>query len=201
MPSSPIDRIERARLEKRELRREYRARRRALSPEDRAAWDHALCETTVSLPCFTEAKTLLAYYPLSDEPNLLNVVTRALHMGKTVAFPVCDVETSTMVFRVVSSLEELAEGAFGIHEPTEACPVLSDFDGALCLVPALCFDRRGFRIGYGKGYYDRFLSAHPVQTVGATYDALIADSLPTEPTDRSVSILITERGGLLVSEK
>ncbi len=201
MLSSPIDRIERARLEKRELRRHYRALRRDLPREDRAAWDRALCERILSLPCFTDANTILAFYPLADEPNLLPVVTAALDNGKRVAFPVCKPETSTMIFRTVCSLDELQSGSYGIFEPTEDCPALTDFDGALCFVPALCFDRRGNRCGYGKGYYDRFLSAHAVTTVGATYHALITDLLPCEPTDRSVSILITERGILLPNEK
>jgi len=188
-------------LEKRELRRHYRARRRSLSVADRAKWDRTLCEQILSLPCWDEAKILLAYHPLGDEPDLRPVVQWALEKQMTVAFPVCDPETSTMVFRAVRSLDELQIGSYGIFEPTEACPVLEDFDGALCLVPALCFDRQGFRIGYGKGYYDRFLSAHAVMTVGATYHALIAESLPCEPTDKAVSILITERGILLPNEK
>lgn len=194
MPSSPIDRNEAIRLEKKELRRHLRALRRSLSVEDRHAWDRALCERMITLPCYEKAKTILAYSPIADEPNLLPVVTHALAFGKTVAFPVCAPETCTMAFRAVHSLDELAVGAYGICEPTEICTTVTDFHDALCLVPALAFDRRGFRIGYGKGYYDRFLATHTVDTLGATYSALIVDSLPCEPTDRAVSTLLTERG-------
>lgn len=200
MLSSPIDRIERARAEKRELRRHFRALRHAITPEDKATWDRAICEHLLSLPCIQEANILLAYHPIGDEPDLRPVVRWALTKKITVAFPVCDPQTSTMVFRAVHSLDELYGGSYGIFEPTEQCPMLTDFDGAICLVPALSFDRQGFRIGYGKGYYDRFLAAHPTQAVGATYHALITDSLPCEPTDRAVSILITERGILLPDE-
>ncbi len=201
MPLSPIDRAEAVRAEKKEVRRRYRALRQSLSLADRHAWDRMLCEQILVLPCYQNAQTLLAFYPIGDEPDLLPVVTHALSVGKTVAFPVCEPETATMTFRIVCSLDELAVGAYGIPEPTDACPALFDFDSALCLVPALSFDRRGYRIGYGKGYYDRFLSAHPADTVGAIYHALMADALPIEPTDRAVSILVTERGILLPNEK
>ena len=201
MLSSPIDRDEGTRAAKRALRAHYRAVRSAITPEDKEIWDRALCEAIASLPCFSSAKTLLTYYPFGDEPNLLPVVQQALEKGITVAFPVCEPDTCTMVFRAVRSLDDLARGAYGICEPTDDSPVISDFGSALCLVPALCFDTHGFRIGYGKGYYDRFLASHPVDTVGATYHVLLASTLPCEPTDRSVSILITERGILLPNEE
>ena len=201
MPSSPTDRDEAVRLEKKEVRRHFRALRHSLSPKDRHAWDRSLCEQILTLPCYRQAQTILAYYPIGDEPDLRPVLDHALAVGKTVAFPVCDPATCTMIFRAVRALDELAVGAYGIHEPIEACPSVSHFDDALCLVPALAFDRRGFRIGYGKGYYDRFLAAHPVDTLGATYSALIADALPCEPTDRAVSTLLTERGMCFFNEE
>ena len=198
MPLLPIDeRIAQKRL----LRRQYRDLRRTLTEGDRRAWDALLCEHILSLKSFSTASALLAYYPLGDEPNLLPVVQKAWDRNIPVAFPVCEPETATMVFRVVRSPDELRSGSYGIQEPIEACPALTDFDGALCLVPALCFDRNGMRIGYGKGYYDRFLAAHTVTSVGATYSPLVTDSLPCEPTDKAVSILITERGILFTDEK
>ncbi len=200
MPSSPIDHNEAIRLEKRTLRRHLRALRRDLNTDARRVWDRVLCEQILTLPCYEKAQILLAYYPIADEPDLRPVVAHALAVGKTVAFPVCDPETCTMCFRAVRSLDELSVGTYGICEPTETCPEILDFSGALCLVPALAFDRRGFRIGYGKGYYDRFLAMHPTDTIGATYSALVVDSLPCEPTDCAVSTLLTERGILLPDE-
>lgn len=201
MPLSPTDRGAAVLAQKREERRRLRALRRAFTAEQRAVWDRALCNGIVALPCFRKAKTVLAYYPIADEPNLLEAVRVAFETGLTVAFPVCEPVTATMVFRTVRSTDELISGAYGIPEPPDTCPELTDFSGALCLVPALSFDRRGFRIGYGKGYYDRFLAEHPVTTVGATYSALITDSLPSEPTDRAVTTVLTERGIFLSHEK
>ncbi len=197
MPLSQTDAVAR----KRELRRHYRAIRRSLSLEERSAAEAIICEQLCSLPCFGEAKTILAYYPIGDEPNLLPVLEEAFLLGKQVAFPVCDPATSTMVFRIVPSLSALRVGAHGIPEPCDDCPVLSDFSGALCIVPALAFDLCGYRIGYGKGYYDRFLEKVAVKTIGATYHALMTEALPHEPTDRAVSILMTERGILLPNEE
>ena len=198
MPLSQTDAIV---ARKRELRTRYRAIRASLSAEQRRTAEAVICEQLWSLPCFQEAKTILAYYPIGDEPNLLPVLEKAFAFGKQMAFPVCDPATSTMVFRVVRSLDELRVGAYAIPAPTDDCPVLCDCSGALCIVPALAFDLRGYRIGYGKGYYDRFLEKNAVMAVGATYHALVTDALAHEPTDRAVSILITERGILLPNEE
>ena len=197
MPLSQTDAVAR----KRELRKHYKAIRHALSAEERSAAEAVICKQLCALPCFTEAETLLAYYPIGDEPNLCPVIEEAFRRHKQVAFPVCDPETSTMVFRTVPSLSALRVGAHGIPEPSDDCPVLNNFSGALCIVPALAFDLCGYRIGYGKGYYDRFLEKVAIQTVGATYHALVTESLPHEPTDRAVSILMTERGILLPNEE
>ena len=197
MPLSQTDAVAR----KRELRKHYKTVRRALSAEERSAAEAVICEQLCSLSSFEQAKTILAYYPIGDEPNLLPVIEEAFLLRKQIAFPVCDPTTSTMVFRVVPSLSALHVGAHGIPEPTDDCPVLDDFSGALCIVPALAFDLCGYRIGYGKGYYDRFLERVEIKTVGATYHALITESLPHEPTDRAVSILMTERGILLPNEE
>ena len=198
MSLSPIDPTV---ARKRELRAHYRTVRASLTPEARRAAEEKLYEQICALPSFLTASTILAYYPIGDEPNLLPVIEEAFRLGKQVAFPVCDPTTSTMIFRVVSSLSALCVGAHHIPEPTDNCPVLSDFSDALCLVPALVFDLCGYRLGYGKGYYDRFLEKAAIETVGATYHALITDVLPHEPTDRAVSILMSERGILLPNEE
>lgn len=155
---------------------------------------------TAGLSDFLSADTVLGFYPIGEEPNILPILQKAFTLGKRLAFPRCHPASCTMTFHWVSSLEELSEGAYGIREPAANAPVVTDFANAFCLVPALGFDRHGYRIGYGKGYYDRFLTDFDGVCAGIGYSPLLCDALPYESTDKTVSMIITERGILLPDE-
>lgn len=100
-----------------------------------------------------------------------------------------------MAFYRVKSREDLKKGRFGIWEPDPTvCPLLEEPSGAFCLVPGLAFDRAGYRLGYGKGYYDRFLAAHAVKAVGLCYEELLLSQVPRQPLDQRVGWLVTEAG-------
>lgn len=191
MPSLLIDA---AIAEKQRLRAHARTLRRALSSEYREKASCDIAEQVVNLPYFLDADVILGFYPLGEEPNVLPILKAALSLGKKLALPRCHKETSTMTFHLISSLEDTELGSFGLREPSADTPTVSDFSHALCLVPALCFDRRGHRIGYGKGYYDRFLADYDGLCLGIVYEELLVDVLPCEPTDKRISMIITERG-------
>ena len=89
---------------------------------------------------------------------------------------------------------ELIPGSYSIPEPAADCETLTDLSGSICLVPGLVFDNEGYRVGYGKGYYDRFLSRYPFTKIGIVYSDLILDKVPRGRFDRRVDILVTERG-------
>ena len=99
-----------------------------------------------------------------------------------------------MAFFQVRSREDLAPGRFGLWEPKPGCPPWEGGPEAPCLVPGLSFDREGYRLGYGKGYYDRFLAAFPGKAVGLCYEELILPRLPRSPLDQRVGWLVTEAG-------
>ena len=109
------------------------------------------------------------------------------------AFPISDPKTCTLSFRLVSSLSELSPGAYGIFEPTADAPFAENDFLTLCVVPAVSFDRFGFRLGYGKGFYDRFLADFHGKSVGLIDSRLLTDSLPRDEFDKSVDLIITER--------
>lgn len=180
---------------KQELRRVSRALRARIGAEERLLWDESLGNRICALPAFREADTILLYYPVKGEPNLLSVAKRTIDAGKQIAFPVCDPTTHVMRFAAVSTPDDLPPGAYGIPEPPPDSRILTkqDYSRTLCIVPALAYDKRGFRVGYGAGYYDRFLSDFDGVCVGAVYSALLYDTLPTEPTDRAVAWIITEK--------
>ena len=108
-----------------------------------------------------------------------------------------------MSYRAVSSLDELAPAAYGIPEPPEDAPVYDpakDSGSAICFVPGLVYDRMGYRVGYGKGFYDRYLSAFSGCKIGVVYSDYILKSVPRGRFDVKVDILLTEKGVKMTSE-
>lgn len=180
--------------EKKEARKFFLEKRLALTARRLAAASAALCEGIVSLKEFTDADTLLIFFPSRNEPDLLPLVRIALSLEKNVAFPISFPDTCTLEFRCVSDLSELKEGTYGIPEPCADAPTPPITNKTLCILPALAFDRQGFRLGYGKGYYDRFLSQFKGVSAGAVIDGFLCDQLPIEHTDIPTDIIITEIG-------
>ena len=123
------------------------------------------------------------------------LIQEALRQGKRVVVPYCIPGTRQMEFYYIRSMEEdLEPGAFGVWEPkTSQCEKLTDDKNSICIVPGLSFDYDGFRLGYGKGYYDRFLCKYLGVTVGICYTSCIKQQLPHGYYDVPVKLLITEK--------
>ncbi len=186
--------IEDIRPVKTRLRNEIKAWRRELSPADKAAMDRTITRRVTGLWQYKEAELLLAYVSTDIEVDTHAIIRRALADGKRVAVPRCVPGTRLMEFYLIHSLDELEPGSFGVLEPIpNPDRLLTDFEKGLCLVPALCYDWKGFRLGYGKGYYDRFLAGFGGHMVGICYSHCIRHSLPHGRYDRPVELLVTER--------
>ena len=182
--------------EKNALRDQYKAKRSALSPENKADMDRKILDRVQALVSYRYVDTVLLYYPKPTEIDTLPLAKAALAAGKKVAFPVTG-ENGRMEFRLVENLDsDLIDGRFGIPEPAPSCPLFekNGRSSALILVPALAFDKEGYRLGYGKGYYDRYLEDFVVTSVGLVYYDFIADRLPRGRFDRAVDLLVTEKG-------
>ncbi|MBQ8174554.1 MAG: 5-formyltetrahydrofolate cyclo-ligase [Clostridia bacterium] len=177
------------------IRKEYLSRREALSPEEKAKRDEKICRYILSSASFRYAETVLAYYPRKGEIDILPVLEAALAMGKRVALPRCDGEHH-MTYRFVTELDSIAPGMYGIPEPDESAPAFHEDAGhaALCLVPGVVFDTHGYRIGYGGGYYDRFLHDFGGSVAGVIYREFILPSLPFGRYDLALPVMITETG-------
>ena len=190
--------------EKNALRAQYQTRRRQLSPEVKSALDAKIVDRVRSLVSYRYAQTLLLYYPKSGEIDTVPLAKSALLSGKRVAFPVTR-EDGRMDFRLVENPErELEPGRFGIPEPLPSCPLLvksREARSTLIVVPALAYDREGYRLGYGKGYYDRYLEDFPIASVGLVYSDFIAERLPRGRFDRAVDLLVTEKGVKIIGKK
>lgn len=180
--------------EKTALRKLCRERRAAIPLEEKKERDRRIVEHVAASAAFRDAETVLLYAPHGSEIVLLPLVRMARKLNKRVAFPRCDTETERMTFYYLEEDQRLLPGAYGIYEPpTDAKPYVPNAKD-LCILPALAADRSGQRLGYGKGYYDKFLTEFPGTTLCAVYRELLIEALPADAHDRPVRLLCTEDG-------
>lgn len=177
-----------------ELRQKYRSLRQSMPQEIKQQRDEAIAAQVRRLWQYQRNAILLVYVSTPIEVDTFRIIEQALQDGKKVAVPRCVPDTRNMEFYYIDSVDELSPGMFGVLEP-DACPekLYSERDGGLCLVPAFSYDWRGYRLGYGKGYYDRFLSRFEGNIVGICYSDCVQRSLPHGRYDRPVELLVTEK--------
>lgn len=175
------------------LRKVYKAKREALPEDERRARDVRICETVLGSASYRYASTVLAYAPIGAEIDIFPLILSALDEGKQVALPKTHGD-GIMTFHYIASPEELVVGGFGIREPRRGAKPFEGAPSTLMLVPGIVFDEGGRRIGYGGGYYDRFLRVHKVATLGLVYRDFILPALPYGRYDRCVAALATEAG-------
>lgn len=182
------------------LREQFLARRTAMPPQEKKAREEKICRLILSSASFRYAETILAYSPKESEIDIRPVLREALTQGKRLALPRCEGE-HLMIYRYISSLEELTPAAFGLMEPKATALAFTEDPGhsSLCLVPGVVFDVHGYRIGYGGGYYDRFLNNFHGSVAGVIYRDFILPQLPHGRYDRALPIMITDGG--MVSAK
>ncbi len=180
---------------KKALRAKYKQLRRDMPADLKELLDGKIFSKLVGLEAYKKARLILTYVSTEIEADTKKFINRALADGKTVAVPRCVAGTRNMNFFIIKSFEDLERGSFSVLEPIpKKCKKLTRFDGAFCVVPALVYDRDGFRLGYGKGYYDRFLSAHKnMYRVGICYCSCIATKLVHGRYDISVNVIVTEK--------
>lgn len=154
--------------------------------------DAIICERLMALPEYEKAKVIYAYYGVGHEVKTQELILRAIAAGKTVALPVTKSD-GYMVPVLVRDIHGLVRGKYGIPEPDEGAPLVEENDIDLILAPGLAFDRMGFRLGHGGGYYDRLLDRCPAFCVGLAREDMLVDRLIHEAHDKAVHCLITEK--------
>lgn len=184
------------------LRKHYLSLRAESSSQRKA--DEILSRLT-SLDEWKNAEFICAYIPTRGEINIIPAIQKALSEKKKVAFPktVTGAAEGEMIFRIAGSPDDFAKGRFGIYEPLPHCKALSpeQFGRTLCIVPALAFDKEGYRLGYGGGYYDRFLKNFSGVSVGLAYDVCLSNApLPRDNFDVAVDVIISESEVIRINE-
>ncbi|NLT09031.1 MAG: 5-formyltetrahydrofolate cyclo-ligase [Ruminococcus sp.] len=175
--------------DKKALRKEFSALRKTLKTDEK---DSLIMAGLLSLDVLSEADTVLLYASFGSEVNTWELAECLLHNGKTIAYPRCG-ENGQMSFHIITSSTQLEEGKYGICEPDMSLPQSTVTGKTVCIVPGLAFTPEGGRLGYGGGFYDRFLAGHPeVKRVALAYDGMIVSELPLMPHDLKVHTIVTE---------
>lgn len=183
-------------MEKQALRTFYKTLRSKMPEEKKRRCDLRIFEHLCALDAFTSAEQLLLYVSGGIEVDTSLVLWQALDSHRAVYVPRCSkTQDGVMEFyRIFSVDRDLEPGAFGVLEPIPSCERLNDLSHGLCIVPGLAYDAQGFRLGFGKGYYDRFLARFSGNTVGLCYDENIVGELPHGEFDRRIQAVVTQSG-------
>lgn len=178
---------------KNELRQKQRAYRTSLPAEKKKNADRKIAGRLFSLPQYRRAELLLIYVSTAIEVDTRGIIAKAIADGKQVAVPRCVEGTRLMEFYRIQSIEELSPGSFGVLEPApDPQNRVTDFSNSICVIPALGCDLKGYRLGYGGGYYDRFLHGYSGCKALIIYKANILKKLWHGRYDVPVDFVMTE---------
>lgn len=181
------------------------ARRDAIPVEDREAYSGKIKERMLKLPCYRDAEAVFAYVSCRSEVNTIGLIRQALSDGKQVFAP--KVAGDEMEFWQIGSLSDLSKGYQGIPEPAETISY-QEFRNShpirrtLMWMPGTAFDRQHHRIGYGRGFYDRYLERFQrtsgedniLTTAALAYSCQVLERIPCEAHDHRPDYLLTEQG-------
>ncbi len=185
-------------MDKEIIRRQLLEKRSTMRGPDVDSMSHSIVDSVMSLEEWDKAGEVLLYWPIRNEVDVRPLLEDAWNCGKKLFMPCCRKnEPGQMDFGVVRAEADLMSGSFGIKEP---CRTRCEFPGAvspdLIIVPGVGFDRNGFRIGFGGGYYDRFLARPQKEgflSVGVCYSFQLVDGFPIEPWDKNVQLVCTDK--------
>ena len=178
-----------SKLGKSELRRTILQQRQSISLADWQAKSELICDRLKDLSLFQEAKTILAYFSFRQEADL----TPLFSLNKNWGLPRC--VDKSLIWHLWRPGTSLRTGKYGIKEPHETAPIIAPQSADLILVPTVACDRRGYRLGYGGGFYDRLLSSTQcscIPTIGIVYDFAYIPQLTIDPWDIKLDFICTE---------
>ena len=179
--------------EKQRLRRVIRAEEQQLSAKYKAASSAAICRHIMAMPEYRDAETVFCFVGRAHEIDTASLLQGILADGKRLCVPLC-VDKGIMELRQITELEQLFPGSYGIQEPPADAPAVSVDEVDLSIIPCMTCDHGGRRLGFGGGYYDRFLSVYRSAAVMVCRERLIREELPVEPHDMPIPWVVTERG-------
>ena len=179
--------------EKERIRREILERRKGLSRQYCRRADQMILEKLLGSAVYKRAEAVFVYVSRAGEVDTRELIRKILADGKTAAAPRCTNKGIMKAYGIMG-FEDLEKGAYGIWEPGKYCPEIRPEDIDLAVVPCLTCSHDGRRLGYGGGYYDRYLPLSPAFRAALCRERLICAGLPVETTDCLMNLVITEEG-------
>ncbi len=177
-------------VEKRELRKKFLQIRNSIDDKARACMSEDVTERLIKTDAYINASAVFVYISVGSEVDTHFLLERILKDGKRLIVPKCNTKEHVMELYEITSLNQLVIGAYNIPEPSGVAHRVERDEVCLSVVPALAFDRGGARLGYGGGYYDRFLNGFSGYAVGLAYPQCMTDELPYEEFDCRVDEVI-----------
>ena len=179
-------------MEKKSLRGEIKKRLELLSNEEKELYSRRIASKLYGLPIWKEAKTIGITISRGNEVDTYPIIEHAWRESKRVCVPKCYPDKKQMEFREIHSFEQLETVYFGLLEPIELITKkIFPAEIDLMIVPGVCFAKDGYRIGYGGGYYDRYLQHFSHSTVALAYNVQLVEKIPVEKHDIPVQMIIT----------
>lgn len=179
---------------KRELRTKYRSIRENMDPVKKRECDLAIFKRFTESVFYQESDVLLCFVSTGIEVETRGILEQAFADGKTVAVPKCLDKNGKMDFFIIQGMDELYPAMFSLYEPDPSkAPRLGSYRNSVCVIPAMAFDAEGYRIGFGKGYYDRFLQKYTGKKVGICYNSCIAGFVPRGRYDVAADYIVTPK--------
>ncbi len=178
--------------QKASIRRDCLARRDALSQSEKKAKSRTIHERLSTVDEFRAASQLLCHVSKDSEVETQALMENLLKEGRRVLIPVAK-RDGTLQWSKLNRLDELEPGAFGVLEPrADSLRLREPAKNALVIVPCVAFDMSGQRLGYGKGFYDRFLAQHGGKTIGLAFETQKVERIPAEAHDVPLDVVVTE---------
>ncbi|MDP2279704.1 MAG: 5-formyltetrahydrofolate cyclo-ligase [Nitrospirota bacterium] len=181
--------------DKKTLRQETLLKRNAIPDNIKEEKDTAIRQRIIQLPEFTDAKTIFFYASFRSEVNTMEMIKITLGQGKRAILPKVDKENKMLKLYEIKDMNELAKGYVGILEPSVSEERLTGPDDIdLVIIPGAAFDVSGSRLGYGAGFYDRFLAGikNKIPVIAPAYEEQIVENIPSEPHDVKVTKIVTD---------
>lgn len=184
-------------IKKRQIREQIKTQRLALASEQIDEASKVISDKLVTLDKFKAASIIFLYSAKKEEVQTKYIFNLAKKMNKQIAFPkVCNI-TKTMSFYIVESLEELVTNKYGsivLDEPDESRhQQITPNNESVMIAPGIVFDYNKNRVGYGGGFYDKYLAKYPVYVIGICFEFQIVKRLEQEPFDQAVDLIVSEK--------
>ncbi len=173
-------------MKKEFLRKKYKEKRDNI--KNKVTKDNLIYQKVINNKDILSSKTLLIYISINSEIDTIKIINYFLNT-KNIAVP--KIIDNNMFFCYVTNLNDLTPGKYNIPEPTNE-NIVTDFDNSICIVPGICYDKENYRIGYGKGYYDRFLSKNKIKTIGLCYKECMIEKIDNDKYDYKIDEVITD---------